>query len=279
MLKPLIAHWLKEDIGEGDFTSQAIFPERSSAEARLLVKGEGVIAGVEVAKEIVTYVDPTAKFSILLPDGAWVKFGDVVFTVESNALSLLSCERLLLNCMQRMSGIATKTRLLQNKIAHTHAKLLDTRKTTPGFRTLEKQAVLIGGGLNHRFGLFDMIMLKDNHIDFVGGVTMALKKVTEFKRKNNLTHKVEVEVRNLKELAEVIAIEGADRIMLDNFTPEEIHDALVLIPKGYEVEASGGINESNIVQYAETGIDYISVGALTHNIQSLDLSFKAIIRS
>jgi nicotinate-nucleotide pyrophosphorylase (carboxylating) len=277
MLKSLIADWLKEDIGEGDYTSQAIFTERTNASAQLLVKGEGLIAGVQVAKEIITFVDPKAKFNIRYDDGTWVKYGDVAFSVESDAKSLLSCERLLLNCMQRMSGIATKTRVLQTKISHTSAKLLDTRKTTPGFRILEKQAVIIGGGLNHRFGLFDMIMLKDNHIDFAGGITKAVDKVTVFKRNNNLTQKVEVEVRNLKELDEVISIVGVDRIMLDNFTPEEIRNALTLIPKGFEVEASGGINESNIVEYAETGVDFISVGALTHNVQSLDLSFKALI--
>ena len=278
MLESQILLWLEEDIGLGDYTSSAVFPDHTKAHARLMVKSQGVIAGIEVAKEIITQMDPKASFEFYAHDGDWVETGNIAFSVASDAKTLLSCERLLLNCMQRMSGIATKTRLLKEKIAHTSAKLLDTRKTTPGFRALEKQAVLIGGGTNHRFGLFDMIMLKDNHIDFCGGITPAVEKVREFKAKNNLDLKVEVEVRNIHELKEVISLNGVDRIMLDNFSPDEIREALPIIPSFFEVEASGGINESNIVAYAETGVGFISVGALTHQVQSLDLSFKAVIQ-
>ncbi|MFM7386636.1 MAG: carboxylating nicotinate-nucleotide diphosphorylase, partial [Bacteroidota bacterium] len=233
--------------------------------------------GIEVARELVQLTDAAADFQCFIHDGDSVKVGDVVFKVRGKAVNLLSIERLMLNCMQRMSGIATKTARLQAKIAHTKARLLDTRKTTPGFRLLEKQAVIIGGGLNHRMGLYDMIMLKDNHIDFSGGITQAVNKAVNYIKDHGLDLKIEVEVRSVTELQEVIQLSSVDRIMLDNFSPEQITKCIASIPEHFEVEASGGINETNIVRYAETGVDFISVGALTHNVESLDLSFKAVL--
>jgi len=278
MFQEYIARWLEEDLGSGDVSSQATMHPKAIGQAQLLVKSQGIIAGIQVAKEILHYTDPFAEFVALFNDGDAVNVGDVAFKIKGNAINLLSVERLLLNCMQRMSGIATKTHLLQSKIAHTKAKLLDTRKTTPGFRMLEKQAVLIGGGLNHRFGLYDMMMLKDNHIDFCGGITLAVAKALAYKKEHNLKVKLEVEVRTLSELNEVIQLPSVDRIMLDNFTPQAIKDCIQTIPKHFEIEASGGIHEHNIVAYAETGVDFVSVGALTHNVQSLDLSLKAMVQ-
>lgn len=277
MFKDYLEQWLKEDVGSGDHSSKAAIPHTTVGDAQLLVKSEGIIAGVEVARELVQMTDVAADFQCFKRDGDSVKVGDIVFKVRGNAVNLLSIERLMLNCMQRMSGIATKTARLQAEIAHTKARLLDTRKTTPGFRLLEKQAVIIGGGLNHRMGLYDMIMLKDNHIDFSGGITQAVNKAVNYIKVHGLDLKIEVEVRNLTELQEVIQLSSVDRIMLDNFTPEQITECIASIPDYFEVEASGGINETNIVLYAETGVDFISVGALTHNVQSLDLSFKAIL--
>lgn len=277
MFKDYLEQWLKEDLGSGDHSSKAAIPLTTVGDAQLLVKSEGIIAGVEVARELVQMTDVAADFQCFKRDGDSVKVGDIVFKVRGNAVNLLSIERLMLNCMQRMSGIATKTARLQAEIAHTKARLLDTRKTTPGFRWLEKQAVIIGGGLNHRMGLYDMIMLKDNHIDFSGGITQAVNKAVNYIKVHGLDLKIEVEVRNLTELQEVIQLSSVDRIMLDNFTPEQITECIACIPDYFEVEASGGINETNIVLYAETGVDFISVGALTHNVQSLDLSFKAVL--
>lgn len=277
MFKDYLEQWLKEDLGSGDHSSKAAIPHTTVGDAQLLVKSEGIIAGVEVARELVQMTDVAADFQCFIHDGDSVKVGDIVFKVRGNAVNLLSIERLMLNCMQRMSGIATKTARLQAEIAHTKARLLDTRKTTPGFRWLEKQAVIIGGGLNHRMGLYDMIMLKDNHIDFSGGITQAVNKAVNYIKVHGLDLKIEVEVRNLTELQEVIQLSSVDRIMLDNFTPEQITECIASIPDYFEVEASGGINETNIVMYAETGVDFISVGALTHNVQSLDLSFKAVL--
>jgi nicotinate-nucleotide pyrophosphorylase (carboxylating) len=279
MLRSNLALWLKEDMGSGDHSSQAAISKSAKGHAQLLVKSEGIIAGIEVARELVQMTDPSADFQTFLKDGDKVKPGDIAFVVFGNALNALSIERLMLNILQRMSGIATKTHRLQQKIAHTSARLLDTRKTTPGFRMLEKQAVLIGGGFNHRFGLFDMVMLKDNHIDFCGGITKAVDQTVEYLKINNLSLKIEVEVRNEDELSEAIQLTSIDRIMLDNFTPEQIAQCIASIPERFEVEASGGINEANIVAYAETGVDFISVGALTHNVESLDLSFKAVVHS
>ncbi len=279
MLRSNLALWLKEDMGSGDHSSQAAISKSAKGHAQLLVKSEGIIAGIEVARELVQMTDPSADFQTFLKDGDKVKPGDIAFVVFGNALNALSIERLMLNILQRMSGIATKTHRLQQKIAHTSARLLDTRKTTPGFRMLEKQAVLIGGGFNHRFGLFDMVMLKDNHIDFCGGITKVVDQTVEYLKINNLSLKIEVEVRNEAELSEAIQLTSIDRIMLDNFTPEQIAQCIASIPERFEVEASGGINEANIVAYAETGVDFISVGALTHNVESLDLSFKAVVHS
>lgn len=279
MLRSYLELWLKEDVGARDHSSHAAIASSAKGQAQLLVKSQGIIAGIEVARELVNMTDSSAEFHALLKDGDQVKPGDIAFVVHGNAVNLLSIERLMLNILQRMSGIATKTHELQRKIAHTSARLLDTRKTTPGFRMLEKQAVLIGGGLNHRFGLYDMIMLKDNHVDFCGGITKAVLQTVEYLKNNNLSLKIEVEVRNADELNEVTLLTMVDRIMLDNFTPEQITDCIASIPEHFEIEASGGINETNIVAYAETGVDFISVGALTHNVQSLDLSFKAVVNA
>lgn len=277
MLYDFIHAWLEEDIGEGDHSTIASIPKAARSTAKLLIKEPGVIAGLNVAKHIYELTDPKAQIQWLKNDGELVSAGDIAYKVEGNARNILTTERLILNCMQRMSGIATKTKTLSQKIAHTPAKLLDTRKTTPGFRILEKQAVLIGGGDNHRFGLFDMIMLKDNHIDFCGGIQKAVKAVNEYKIAMQLTIPVEVEVRNETELQEVVKEQGVNRILLDNFTPNQIRASIHMIPAHFEIEASGGITEENIVEFAESGVHYISVGALTHHVKSLDLSLKAII--
>jgi nicotinate-nucleotide pyrophosphorylase (carboxylating) len=279
MLRSYLELWLKEDVGAGDHSSHAAIASSAKGQAKLLVKSQGIIAGIEVARELVNMTDSSAEFHALFQDGDHVKPGDIAFAVSGNAVNLLSVERLMLNILQRMSGIATKTYQLQQKIAHTSARLLDTRKTTPGFRMLEKQAVLIGGGTNHRFGLFDMVMLKDNHIDFCGGITKAVSQTMDYLKNNKLKLKIEVEVRNETELNETVQLPSVDRIMLDNFTPEQIARCISAIPQRYEIEASGGINENNIVEYAETGVHFISVGALTHNVESLDLSFKAVVNS
>jgi nicotinate-nucleotide pyrophosphorylase (carboxylating) len=277
MLHDLIQAWLAEDIGEGDHSTIASIPLEARSTARLLIKESGVIAGLNVAKQIYELTDTQANIKWLKNDGDSVLAGDLAFIVEGNARNILTTERLILNCMQRMSGIATKTQALSQKIAHTSAKLLDTRKTTPGFRLLEKEAVRIGGGSNHRFGLYDMIMLKDNHIDFCGGIQKAVNAVNAYKTAMHLTIPVEVEVRNEAELQEVIQTQGVNRILLDNFSPKQISACLYMIPPQFEIEASGGITEDNIVEFAEAGVHYISVGALTHHVKSLDLSLKAII--
>ena len=266
---------LREDVGEGDHSSLSSVPENAKQRARLLVKDQGILAGVNMAEKIFLKVDPELKISVSIRDGEEVKFGDVAFTVEGNARSILTAERLVLNCMQRMSGIATYTKYMSSFIKGTKAKLLDTRKTTPNFRIMEKWAVLIGGGHNHRYNLSDMIMLKDNHIDYAGGIASAIKSTREYIKEKDLTIKVEIETRNLDEVKQVLAVGGVDRIMLDNFSPEEIKEALTFISSEYETEASGGITEETIKSYAETGVDYISCGALTHSYKSLDLSLKA----
>jgi nicotinate-nucleotide pyrophosphorylase (carboxylating) len=275
MLDEFILSALKEDIGDGDHTSLSCISEQEKGSAQLEVRQEGVIAGIDVAKRIYEIYDSTLSMEIIKKDGDSVHKGDIGFILTGSAQSILTTERVVLNIMQRMSGIATKTRKLANQISHTNAKLLDTRKTTPGIRFLEKKAVLIGGGSNHRFGLFDMIMIKDNHVDFSGGIQQAITKTKEYLKKQNKGLKIEVEVRSIDELNQVLRVGGVDRIMLDNFSPAEIGRALKLIPTEYETEASGGITEANIVDYAETGIKYISVGALTHSVVSLDLSLKA----
>lgn len=275
MLEQIIDNALREDIGEGDHSTLACVPEDAKGTARLLIKEDGVLAGVELAEKIFKRFDPTLEIDIFIKDGSTVKVGDVAFEVRGSSRSILSTERLVLNFMQRMSGIASQTNRICSLIAGTGAKLLDTRKTTPGIRYMEKWAVRIGGGYNHRFALYDMIMLKDNHIDYAGGIRPAIERTHEYLRSNGKQLKIEVEVRNEKELREVIEVEGVDRIMLDNFSPEEIRRVLPLIPSNFETEASGGITETNIRAYAETGIQYISVGALTHSVKSMDMSLKA----
>ncbi len=271
-----LAEALKEDIGPGDFTTLATIPDNAIGKAQLIVKDNGVLAGVSIAEKIIHAFDPSLKMTTLLQDGALVQKGDIAFYVEGKSQSITTIERLVLNVMQRMSGIATETHRLTQMIAHTSCKLLDTRKTTPNFRYFEKEAVRIGGGINHRYALYDMILVKDNHIDFSGGVKPALSKIESFLKEQNLDLKIEVETRNLKEIDEVLETGIAFRIMLDNFSPDQIREAVQHINGRVETEASGGINENTLVSYAETGVNYISMGALTHHVKSFDLSLKAI---
>ena len=274
-LNEFIALAVKEDLGDGDHTSLATIPETAIGEAKLLVKEDGIIAGVSIAKEIFSYFQYDIVCEIFILDGSEVKKGDVVMIVKGEVRVLLAAERLVLNIMQRMSGIATYTKMLVEKIKHTNAKLLDTRKTTPLFRFFEKEAVRIGGGMNHRMGLYDMIMIKDNHVDFSGGITQAIRRVNHYLDKQHKSLKIEVEVRNFDELKEVLNCGNIHRIMLDNFSVENLKIAVEMIGGIFETEASGGINEQTIKAYAETGVQYISVGALTHHVNSLDLSLKA----
>lgn len=267
---------IKEDIGDGDHTSLACIPETNTGKAKLLVKQPGIIAGIEIAQKVFHIIDPSLAVEVFITDGTEVKYGDVAFIVSGNTQSILKSERLVLNIMQRMSGIATLTNEYVKKIAGTKAKVLDTRKTTPGFRYFEKLAVKIGGGENHRMGLYDMIMLKDNHIDFAGGIKKAIEKTQDYLKRTNKNLKVEIEARTLNDVKEILSIGGVDRIMLDNFTPELTREAIALINGKIETESSGGINLETIQKFAVTGVDYISVGALTHQIKSLDLSLKAI---
>lgn len=275
MLDEFVRRALSEDLGDGDHTSLACINEDRKSAARLEVRERGVLAGIGVAKRVFELYDSSLEIEILKNDGDWVIEGDIAFIVKGSARSILSTERLVLNLMQRMSGIATKTHQMVEMISHTDAILLDTRKTTPGIRFIEKEAVAIGGGGNHRFGLYDMIMIKDNHIDYAGGISKAIRKTHSYLDANNKKLKIEIEVRSLNELDEVLTEGKVHRIMLDNFSPKEIENALKLIPQEYETEASGGITEENIVAYAETGVDFISVGALTHSVKSLDLGLKA----
>ena len=275
MINEIIDNALLEDIGEGDHSSRSCVPEAAQGKAHLLVKEDGILAGVELAEIIFHRFDPTLKLEILLKDGTPVKKGDIAFYVSGSSRSILSTERLVLNFMQRMSGIATQTNKIVSIIEGCNTKLLDTRKTTPGIRYMEKWAVRIGGGYNHRFALYDMIMLKDNHVDYAGGIIPAIQRANEYLKENNKDLIIEIEVRNETELTEVLSIGGVDRIMLDNFTPERISKVLPLIPSQYETEASGGITMDNIRAFAETGIQFISVGALTHSVKSLDMSLKA----
>lgn len=275
MLDEFVRRALSEDLGDGDHTSLACINEHEKSAARLEVRERGILAGIGVAKRIFELYDSSLEIEILKNDGDSVIEGDIVFIVKGAARSILSTERLVLNLMQRMSGIATKTHQMVEMISHTDAILLDTRKTTPGIRFIEKEAVAIGGGGNHRFGLYDMIMIKDNHIDYAGGISKAIQKTHSYLDANNKKLKIEIEVRSLNELDEVLTEGKVHRIMLDNFSPKEIENALKRIPQEYETEASGGITEENIVAYAETGVDFISVGALTHSVKSLDLGLKA----
>ncbi len=267
---------LKEDVGPGDYSSLSCISSEAISSAKLMVKEPGILAGVEVAKKIFNAVEPKLEITQLLNDGAEIQQGDVAFTVEGPAQKILTAERLVLNVMQRMSGVATLTNNFVNELKGTKAKLLDTRKTTPNFRYFEKLAVVIGGGHNHRFGLYDMMMLKDNHIDYAGGIKDAIKMANEYNISNNLNLKIEIETRNLDEVREVLAIGNVHRIMLDNFDTYTLAEAVSLIDSKFETEASGNIKLKNIRQYAQTGVDYISVGAITHSYKSLDLSLKAI---
>ncbi|MBC7387712.1 MAG: carboxylating nicotinate-nucleotide diphosphorylase [Opitutaceae bacterium] len=272
----LIKLALLEDIGDGDHTSLASIPADKINSSKLIVKDEGILAGVESAKWVCEAVDSNLIFNELISDGSNVKYGDIAFTVEGNSRSILAAERLLLNIMQRMSGIATYTNFLVQKVAHTNVRLLDTRKTTPNFRIFEKWAVQIGGGVNHRFGLFDMILLKDNHVDVAGGIFNALTNTKNYLERTGLKLDIEIEVRNIQELSQVVEFGGVKRIMFDNMAVQEICKGLEIINGQFETEISGGVSEETIVQLAETGVDYISIGKLTHSIRSLDLSLKAI---
>lgn len=272
---PFIHLAFTEDVREGDHSSLACIPQEKIGRAHLLVKDQGIIAGIQLAQWVFDSIDPTLKVSTLLKDGDTVKKGDIAFTVEGCSVSILTAERLVLNCMQRMSAIATKTKDYVALVEGTNTTILDTRKTTPGIRILEKWAVRIGGGANHRFGLYDMIMLKDNHLDYAGGITQAIEKTLSYLKEKNLDLKIEVEARDLDEVKEIMKTGGIHRIMLDNFTPAETIVAVQLINKTYETESSGGITDQTIRSYAECGVDFISVGALTHSVYNMDLSLKA----
>lgn len=276
MIEEIIENALREDIGSGDYSTLSCVPENAKGTAQLIVKDEGILAGVELAQKIFHQFDPSLKMDIFIQDGTPVKFGDIAFTVEGSSRSILTTERLVLNFMQRMSGIATKTNSIVKIIEGTNCQLLDTRKTTPGIRYMEKWAVRIGGGGNHRFALYDMIMLKDNHVDYAGGIQQAIERANRYIKENNLDLKIEIEVRNEDELKQVLETGHVNRIMLDNFTPERIQAILPTIPAQYETEASGGITLETIRGFAETGIQFISVGALTHSAKSLDMSLKAV---
>jgi nicotinate-nucleotide pyrophosphorylase (carboxylating) len=277
MIDKLVELAVHEDLGSGDHTSLATIPAGAFGKARLLIKEDGIIAGIDVAAKVFKKIDAEIIFTPILKDGDKVSVGDFAFTIEGKSISLLSAERLALNFLQRMSGIATKTNQLVRLLDGLPTKLLDTRKTTPNMRIFEKEAVRIGGGNNHRFGLFDMILIKNNHVDFAGGVTNALDACFKYLKLNNLNLDIEIEVRDFDELNEAMAIGGFKRIMLDNFTVEAMTQAVQIIDHQFETEASGGITESTLRSYAETGVDFISVGALTHHIKSLDMSLRAVI--
>ena len=265
-----------EDVGDGDHTTLSTIPADAIGRSRLLVKEEGVIAGVEMAEKVLHRVDPSIKVEIIITDGSRVKPGDVAFFAEGPVRSLLVAERTLLNIKQRMSGIATMTRRYQDELEGLKTKVLDTRKTTPGMRMLEKEAVSLGGGTNHRIGLFDMILIKDNHIDFAGGIEKAVERAKNYCRENGKDLRIEVEVRGLDDIRRVLEIGGVDRIMFDNFTPELTREAVALVGGKTETESSGGITLDNLRAYGEAGVDFISVGALTHSVKGLDMSFKAV---
>lgn len=276
MIDEIIKIAFREDLGDGDHSALSCVPENAKGKAELLVKDEGVIAGVELAKRIYNYYDPELQIKVLIEDGVKVKHGDIVFEIEGSSRSILATERLVLNFMQRMSAIATKTNEYVEIMEGTNAKILDTRKTTPGLREFEKWAVRIGGGHNHRMGLYDMIMIKDNHIDYAGGIKEAIESANNYVKEKGLDIKIEIEARDEEELNEILKVGKVHRIMLDNFTPEKIKEVLPRIPEEFETEASGNINRTTLRAYAETGVDFISSGALTHSIKSLDLSLKAV---
>ncbi len=276
LIKNFIINSLQEDVGDGDHTSLATIPAGTTGKAHLLVKDEGILAGVELALEIFSTVDPELKVTTYLKDGDAVKLKDVALAVEGSVHSILIAERLVLNCMQRMSGIATVTRQIVDMLAGTNTKVLDTRKTTPGLRYLEKWAVRIGGGVNHRFGLYDMILIKDNHVDYSGGIRRAIENTHEYVKTLNKKLAIEIEVRNFDELEQVLQTGGVDRILLDNFNFADLKTAVNMVEGRYITEASGGITVENAREYANCGVDYISIGALTHSVKCLDLSLKAV---
>ena len=275
LIDDLIKLAFAEDIGDGDHTTLCCIPADEVGKSKLLIKEAGVLAGVDMARRIFRAFDPELKMTVYIEDGAEVKPGDIALVVEGKVQSLLQTERLMLNVMQRMSGIATVTRKYVKRLEGLHTRVLDTRKTTPGLRMLEKAAVKIGGGVNHRIGLFDMILLKDNHIDFAGGIENAITRAHEYLKEKGKNLKIEIEVRNMDELEEVMRVGGVDRIMFDNFTPELTRKAVERIGGKYETESSGGITFDTLREYAECGVDFISVGALTHSVKGLDMSFKA----
>ncbi|MDR1632812.1 MAG: carboxylating nicotinate-nucleotide diphosphorylase [Dysgonamonadaceae bacterium] len=276
LIDELIRLSFAEDIGEGDYTTLSTIPEPAQGKMQLIIKDDGILAGVGMAGRIFHAFDPGLKITVFIPDGARVKYGDIAFTVEGKVRSLLQTERLALNVMQRMSGIATTTRRYADKLEGTKTRVLDTRKTTPGMRILEKEAVRIGGGTNHRIGLFDMILLKDNHIDFAGGIEEAIVRTKQYLFTQGKTLPIEIEVRNFEELNQVLETGGVDRIMLDNFSVENTRKAVDMVAGRYELESSGGITYDTIRDYAEAGVDYVSVGALTHSVGSLDMSLKSV---
>ena len=274
LIDDLLTLAFAEDVGDGDHTTLSTIPANAMGKQRLIVKEEGIIAGVEIAKKVFEKFDPELKMNVFITDGNKVKPGDIAFDVEGRVRSLLQTERIMLNIMQRMSGIATITAEYQKRLNGLKAKVLDTRKTTPGLRLLEKEAVRIGGGSNHRIGLFDMILIKDNHVDFAGGITEAIASAKEYCKQNDKDLKIEIEVRNTDEIIQALKA-GVDRIMLDNFSPEQTREAVKLINGAVEIESSGGITIDTLRDYGECGVDYISVGALTHSVKGLDMSFKA----
>ena len=264
-----------EDVGDGDHTTLSTIPADAMGRSRLIIKEEGVLSGVDIAREVLAKVDPSIKMEVMIEDGAHVKPGDVAFTAQGPVRSLLVAERTMLNIIQRMSGVATMTARYQKELEGLHTKVLDTRKTTPGMRMLEKEAVKAGGGMNHRIGLFDMILIKDNHIDFAGGIEKAIEGAKEYCRENGKNLKIEVEARSLDDVRRILEAGGVDRVMFDNFTPELTAEAVKIVGGRMETESSGGITLENLKKYGETGVDFISVGALTHSVKGLDMSFKA----
>ncbi len=264
-----------EDLGDGDHTTLSTIPADAMGRSRLIIKEDGILAGVDIAEKVLHKVDPTIKMTVMLKDGTEVKKGDIAFTAEGPVRSLLIAERTMLNIMQRMSGVATMTRRYQDELKGLHTRVLDTRKTTPGMRMLEKEAVKMGGGTNHRIGLFDMILIKDNHIDFAGGIEKAISRANDYCRENGKDLKIEVEVRSLDDIRRVLSHGGVDRIMFDNFTPALTKEAVALVNGKVETESSGGITLENLREYGEAGVDFISVGTLTHSVKGLDMSFKA----
>ncbi len=275
LIHQFIKNALAEDVGDGDHTSLSTIPSGTQGRAKLIIKEDGILAGMELAVEIFAVVDASLKVDVLLQDGAAVKVGDIGLTVSGSTHSILIAERLVLNCMQRMSGIATKTHRIVSLLKDTKTKILDTRKTTPVLRYLEKWAVRIGGGVNHRIGLYDMILIKDNHVDYAGGISYAIKAAQKYLADQQKSLQIEIEVRNIEELSRVLATGGVDRIMLDNFSFDNLRAAVKLIDGKFTTEASGGITEENVLEYAACGVDFISMGALTHSVKSLDISLKA----